>query len=75
MYYPNRGEIQGAVKMKKFRITQTKSPIGRNIVQKRTIFALGLRRIRDSVIKEDTPQIRGMIEKVKHLVNVEELTV
>ncbi|MBN1619298.1 50S ribosomal protein L30 [candidate division WOR-3 bacterium] len=61
--------------MKKFRITQTKSPIGRNIVQKRTIFALGLRRIRDSVIKEDTPQIRGMIEKVKHLVNVEELTV
>ncbi|MBN1151400.1 50S ribosomal protein L30 [candidate division WOR-3 bacterium] len=60
--------------MKKFRITQTKSPIGRHISQKKTIFALGLRHIRDSVIIEDSPQVRGMIEKVKHLVNVEELT-
>lgn len=61
--------------MKKFSITQTKSSIGRHVSQKRTIFALGLRHIRDSVIVDDSPQVRGMIEKVKHLVKVEEFTV
>ena len=59
--------------MKKVRITQTTSVIGRPERQKRTIQALGLRRIRHSVEVEATPQIMGMITKVKHLVSVEEI--
>lgn len=59
---------------KKLRITQKHSVIDRIEPQKRTIKALGLGRPNYSVIKEDTPQIRGMIRKVIHLVEVEELT-
>jgi large subunit ribosomal protein L30 len=59
--------------MDKFiKITQTKSVIDRIQNQKKTIEALGLGRPNYSVVKKDTPQIRGMIEKVKHLVKVEE---
>jgi large subunit ribosomal protein L30 len=57
---------------KKLKITQIKSISGRLENQIRTLSALGLRGIRRAVIKNDTPQIRGMIEKVKHLVRVEE---
>lgn len=58
--------------MDKFiKITQIKSVIDRIENQKRTIEALGLGRPNYSVVKKDTPQIRGMIEKVKHLVKVE----
>jgi large subunit ribosomal protein L30 len=58
--------------MDKFiKITQTKSVIDRIEKQKKTIEALGLGRPNYSVVKKDTPQIRGMIEKVKHLVRVE----
>ncbi len=57
---------------KKIRITQIRSTIERPERQKRTIEALGLGRIRKSVVKTDTPQIRGMIAKVQHLVRVEE---
>lgn len=53
------------------KITQLKSTIDRNINQKLTIKALGLGKINKSVIKKDTPQIRGMINVVKHLVKVE----
>lgn len=53
------------------KITQIKSKSGGLENQLRTLLALGLRRIRQSVTKNDTPQIRGMIEKVKHLVKVE----
>ncbi len=53
-------------------ITQTKSVIDRTKDQKKTIEALGLGRPNYSVRKKDTPQIRGMINKVKHLVKVEE---
>jgi len=60
-------------KEKKLKITQVKSIIGYKIDQKRTVEALGLRRIRHSVIKTDTPQIRGMVKKVTHLVTVEEI--
>jgi large subunit ribosomal protein L30 len=60
-------------KKKQFKITQTKSIIGRNYKQKRTIKALGLKRIHHTVIHKDTPQIRGMITKVNHLVKVEEV--
>lgn len=54
------------------KITQTKSIIGRLKKQKRTIEALGLGRPNYFTLKQDTPQIRGMINVVKHLVKVEE---
>ncbi len=57
---------------KTLRITQTVSSIDCLEPQKRTITALGLGRPNWSVVKKDTPQIRGMIEIVKHLVKVEE---
>ena len=53
------------------KITQIKSIIGRLEKQKRTIKALGLGRPNYMVTKKDTPQIRGMLENVKHLVKVE----
>ncbi len=58
---------------KQLKITQTKSVIDRIEPQKRTIRALGLGRPNTSVVKNDTPQIRGMIRKVRHLVEVEEI--
>ncbi|RCK77488.1 MAG: LSU ribosomal protein L30p (L7e) [Ignavibacteriae bacterium] len=58
---------------KKLKITQIYSIIDTLEKHKRTIKALGLGRPNYSVIKKDTPQIRGMIEKVKHLVKVEEI--
>ena len=51
-------------------ITQRKSAIGRAQNQKDTINALGLTRLQQKVEHNDTPQIRGMVEKVKHLVEV-----
>ncbi|MEO0289530.1 MAG: 50S ribosomal protein L30 [candidate division WOR-3 bacterium] len=59
--------------MAKLKITQIRSEIDYDITQKRTIKALGLKKLHHSVIKDDTPSIRGMIEKVKHLVKVEEI--
>ena len=59
--------------MGKIRITQLKSGIDRPENQKRNLVALGLRKIRHSVEVEATPQIRGMVEKVRHLVSVEEI--
>jgi large subunit ribosomal protein L30 len=58
---------------KQLKITQTRSVIDRLEAQKRTIEALGLGRPHRSVVKDDTPQIRGMIRKVVHLVKVEEV--
>jgi large subunit ribosomal protein L30 len=58
---------------KKLRITLVKSPIGYSGRQKGTVKALGLRRLHQSVEQKDTPVIRGMINKVSHLVEVEEL--
>ena len=58
---------------KRLRIRQTRSAIGRNEKQKRTVRALGLRRLQQVVVVDDTPQIRGMITKVRHLVDVEEV--
>lgn len=54
------------------RITLVRSPIGYPLRQKRTIRALGLRRMHQTVEQEDTPVLRGMIAKVAHLVEVEE---
>ncbi|MBW6459597.1 MAG: 50S ribosomal protein L30 [Bacteroidales bacterium] len=59
--------------MKKIRITQIKSGIGKTERQKRTLEALGLKRIRHSVEQDATPQILGMCRKVEHLVKVEEI--
>lgn len=56
---------------KVLKITQLKSTIDRPKKQKRTIEALGLKRLHHTVEKKDTPQIRGMIQAVKHLVEVE----
>lgn len=58
---------------RRLKITQVRSVIDRPKDQKATVRRLGLHRIRHSVIKEDRPEIRGMIEKVKHLVAVEEV--
>lgn len=52
-------------------VTQRRSAIGREKNQRRTLEALGIRRMHQSVIHEDTPQLRGMIFVVKHLVHVE----
>ena len=59
--------------MKKVKITQVRSGIGHPERQKRTLEALGLKRIRHSVEHDATPQIMGMIEKVRHLVKFEEV--
>ncbi|UCE25050.1 MAG: 50S ribosomal protein L30 [Candidatus Zixiibacteriota bacterium] len=59
--------------MGKLKITQIRSTIDRKEPQKRTIEALGLGKIRREVIHNDTPQIRGMVRAVKHLVTVEEI--
>ncbi len=58
---------------KKLRITLVKSPIGYSKRQKETVRSLGLRRLQSSVIQDDTPPIRGMIQKISHLVKVEEI--
>ncbi len=60
--------------MAKLKITQVRSAIDRPRDQKATLKALGLRRIRHSVIHNDTPQIQGMVRKVKHLVTVEKIS-
>jgi len=60
-------------KSKNLRITLVKSPIGYSRRQKGTVKALGLRRLHQTVEQKDTPVIRGMINKVSHLVEVEEL--
>ena len=59
--------------MAKIKVRQVKSSIKRLQNQKRTLEALGLRRIGQEVEHEDTPNIMGMINKVKHLVTVEEV--
>ncbi len=59
--------------MSKIRIRQVKSGIGRPLDQKRTLEALGLRKIQSVVEHEANPQIIGMVNKVKHLIEVIEL--
>lgn len=58
---------------KKVKITQIRSAIGRLKNQKATIKALGIRKMNHSVVHEDNPTIRGMIDTVHHLVKVEEV--
>jgi large subunit ribosomal protein L30 len=57
---------------KKLKVTLVKSPIGFNEKQSRVVESMGLRRIRHSVELADTPEVRGMIHKVRHLIQVAE---
>ena len=59
--------------MARLKVTQVRSVIDRPKDQKATVRALGLHRIDDSVVKDDRPEIRGMISKISHLVRVEEV--
>jgi large subunit ribosomal protein L30 len=59
--------------MARLKVTQLRSKIGQKQNQRDTLRSLGLKRIRDVVIKEDRPEIRGMIHTVTHLVRVEEV--
>ena len=59
--------------MKKLKIKQIKSGIGRTVRQKRTLEALGLRKMQQEREVEASPQVLGMIHKVKHLLSVEEV--
>lgn len=60
--------------MGKIKITLVKSPIGRKESHKRTLRALGLKKVNSTVIQEATPQIMGMIRKVGYLLSVEEVS-
>jgi large subunit ribosomal protein L30 len=59
--------------MARLKVTQVRSGIGRKQNQRETLRSLGLKRINDVVVKEDRPEIRGMIFTVTHLVKVEEV--
>ncbi|HMD11732.1 MAG TPA: 50S ribosomal protein L30 [Marmoricola sp.] len=59
--------------MTQLKVTQVRSVIDRPKDQKDTIRRLGLHRMHDSVVKDDRPDIRGMIDKVRHLVTIEEV--
>ena len=59
--------------MSQIKVTQIKSKIGTKPNQRQTLRSLGLKRINDSVVQEDRPEIRGMVATVPHLVTVEEI--
>jgi large subunit ribosomal protein L30 len=59
--------------MARLKVTQRKSDIGGTKSQRETLRSLGLKRIGDVVVKEDRPEIRGMVKTVDHLVAVEEV--
>jgi large subunit ribosomal protein L30 len=59
--------------MPRLKVTQIKSGIGGTSTQRDTLRSLGLKRMRDTVVKEDRPEIRGMVRAVTHLVAVEEV--
>jgi large subunit ribosomal protein L30 len=58
----------------RLKVTQVRSEIGQKQNQRETLRSLGLKRLHDVVVKEDRPEIRGMINTVTHLVSVEEVT-
>ncbi len=59
--------------MARLRVTYVRSVIGQKPDQEATVQALGLRRLHQTVEHEDSPQLRGMVHKVRHLVKVEEM--
>ncbi|TMC64342.1 MAG: 50S ribosomal protein L30 [Chloroflexota bacterium] len=60
--------------MARLKVTYVRSVIGQKPDQERTVQALGLRRLHQVVEHEDSPQLRGMVHKVRHLVRVEEIS-
>lgn len=59
--------------MAKLQVRQIRSAIGRQDNQRQTLRSLGLKRIGDVVVKEDRPEIRGMVKTIPHLVEVQEI--
>lgn len=59
--------------MARLKVTQVRSAIGSKDNQRQTLRTLGLKRVHDVVVKEDRPEIRGMVATVTHLVTVEEV--
>ena len=59
--------------MNKLMVTWVRSAIGYNKIQRRTLRALGFHRLNETIERDDSPSIRGMIRKVRHLVTVEEV--
>jgi len=57
----------------RLKVTQVRSAIGSKDNQRQTLRSLGLKRVHDAVVKEDRPEIRGMVATVTHLVTVEEV--
>ena len=60
--------------MAQLKVTQVRSVIGQKRNQRETLRSLGLKRINDTVVQEDRPEIRGMVATVPHLVTVEEIS-
>ena len=71
----NRKAKEYLMAEEKITVTQVRSPIGRRADQRKTLIGLGLNKIRRSRQLEDTPAVRGMINKVKHLVEVEKQSI
>ncbi len=61
--------------MAQLKVTQIRSAIGTKPNQRQTLRSLGLKRIGDEVVKEDRPEVRGMVHAVRHLVTVEEVNI
>ena len=59
--------------MARLKVTQVRSTVGKTHRMRETVRALGLKRVRHSVVKDDRPEIRGMLARVGHLVDVEEV--
>ncbi|QPP06994.1 50S ribosomal protein L30 [Streptomyces bathyalis] len=59
--------------MARLKITQTRSVIGTKQNHRDTLRTLGLKRVRDVSVREDRPEVRGMVQTVRHLVTVEEV--
>jgi large subunit ribosomal protein L30 len=59
--------------MARLKVTQVRSTIGAKQNQRDTLRSLGLKRINDSIVKDDRPEVRGMVKTVTHLVQVEEV--
>ncbi|HUW16463.1 MAG: 50S ribosomal protein L30 [Actinomycetota bacterium] len=59
--------------MSRLKVTQLRSKVGSTHSQRETLRTLGLKRIGDVVVKEDRPEIRGMVQTVAHMITVEEV--
>ncbi len=66
-------KMQQEMIMSKIKIIQVKSPIGRNNKQRKILVSLGLNKINRSKIIQNNPAIQGMVEKVKHLLKIEQV--